>query len=80
MIPSRVLFVEPLAIRARNMHAYRSGEWAMLTCCLLINQRPCYQVIFNDGATDYWEMQDPAADYEFGARRLRSIDATEGQP
>lgn len=51
----------------RHMHpaGYRSGEWAVLVTVLQVRDRDCYLVRFDDGASDFWVVDDPDGRYEF---------------
>jgi len=61
--------------RIRNMHphSFRSGEWAIVVGVetkRITNFgntiiRPCFLVVFPDGATDSWVIFDINAKYEF---------------
>jgi hypothetical protein len=52
-------------IKATHHAAFRSGEWAQIVGQAEVRGRPCYLVIFEDGATDSWVIEDGAAGYEF---------------
>lgn len=65
------LFVEPCYIRGRHQYVFRSGEWAVITGVLLANKRPCFSVMFDDGKSDLWPVEDAVADYEFAAKQER---------
>ena len=54
-------------IRSKHPAAFRSGEWAWVASLVWRDGRVCYYVVFDDGATDYWVIDDPAAQYEFRA-------------
>ena len=58
------------ATRIRGTHPYvfRSGQWARLAGTVDDPEtgRRCYSVEFGeDGATDWWPVDDKAAGYEF---------------
>lgn len=59
------------ASRIRTMHRYgfRSGEWAKLHGTITDpgTGRECYLVEFDDGATDFWVVNDPDGQYEFAS-------------
>lgn len=75
---SQDLFVEPCYIRATHRYAFRSGEWAEVAGVKLACQRPCYLVLFNDGKTDLWPIEDPMASYEFSSERLAPLPEQQG--
>ena len=53
-------------IRSCHPHAFRSGIWAEVVAVYILNNRPCYAVIWpEDGALDLWVCEDSAAEYEF---------------
>jgi len=54
-------------IRTTHPFGYRSGEWAALVKPVHHSQtdRGCYLVRFEDGASDWWVIDDPSAGYEF---------------
>lgn len=52
-------------IRATHPYGYRNGEWAVVYGLGWINERPCYQVLFPDGALDSWPVHDSSDPYEF---------------
>ncbi len=53
-------------IRATHPYAYRSGKWARLVGTMDDPEtgRRCYSVMFPDGATDWWPVDDAAHGYE----------------
>lgn len=61
----------PQFIRAMHPSAFRSGEWAQVVACRGVRAkptdpaRPCWLVVFPDGATDSWVCDDRVAEYEF---------------
>lgn len=57
--------VEPCYIRATHPYAFRSDEWAEVVGVKMVNKRPCWLVLFRDGRTDLWPVEDPVAGYEF---------------
>lgn len=61
--------VEIVEIRATHPYGFRSGQWALLFAVQWFNDRPCYHVIFPDGFTDHWPVNDPADPYEFRPHR-----------
>jgi hypothetical protein len=55
-------------IRSNHWARFRSGKWAeILTTVPAPDKTDCYMVRFPDGATDYWPVNDPVAEYEFSA-------------
>ena len=53
-------------VRATHPYAFRSGEWAQIVGVDESQyERPCFLVVFPDGATDSWACVDPLAGYEF---------------
>ena len=54
-------------IRATHPHGYRSGEWGIIHGVKWLNNRPCYEVVFLDGSTDYWPVHDSSDPYEFAS-------------
>ena len=54
-------------IRGTHPYIFRSGEWASLVGVMNDPEtgRPCYAVVFDDDAADWWPVDDPAAGYEF---------------
>jgi hypothetical protein len=57
-------------IRSLHPYSYRSGEWATLIgfyslTTETIKDRECYVVVFDDGDSDLWAVEDPVAEYEF---------------
>lgn len=62
----RELRVREMRIRGTHPYCFRSGEWATLvTEVKHATGRRCYLVRFPDGMSDWWPVDDPAADYEF---------------
>jgi hypothetical protein len=52
-------------IRTTHRYGYRCGEWAdLLTVAPAPDKRDCYVVRFEDGATDYWVVNDIDGRYE----------------
>ena len=64
-------------IRSTHPYAFRSGEWARIkgTAMLPVTEgepdRACYLVAFEDGVSDFWPVEDPDAQYEFGFKGIR---------
>jgi hypothetical protein len=56
----------PARIRGTHPYVFRSGQWARLTGTVDDPEtgRRCYSVVFEDGATDFWPVDDTAAGYE----------------
>jgi hypothetical protein len=54
-------------IRGTHPYVFRSGRWARLVGTVDDPEtgRRCYSVMFADGATDWWPVQDAAAGYQF---------------
>ncbi len=54
-------------IRGTHPYVFRSGQWARLVGTVDDPEtgRRCYSVMFADGATDWWPVEDDAAGYEF---------------
>lgn len=67
----REVFAEPCYIRATHQAAFRHLEWALICGVQLVNLRPCYLVMFDDGKTDLWPTSDPDAGYEFSSKKWR---------
>lgn len=61
----------PALIRATNPHAFRSGEWAVVTGIADLpfrnGDQPCYLIIFPDDVADFWIVDDTAEpeDYQY---------------
>lgn len=51
-------------VRARHPYAYRSGEWAQIVGTIERDGERLWLVIWPDGATDEWVVNDDVADYE----------------
>lgn len=67
-------------IRATHPHAFRSGEWAQLVAAVEspeIPGRTVWLVVFPDGATDEWPVDDEAHGYELTAAPPPVTDRTE---
>lgn len=73
---SQDLFVEPCYIRAMHRQAFRFGDWAEVAGVKMARGRPCYLVLWNDGRSDLWPVDDQAACYEFSAKRPKPINHT----
>jgi hypothetical protein len=57
----------PARIRGTHPYVFRSGQWARLVGTVDDPEtgRCCYSVVFEeDGATDFWPVDDTAAGYE----------------
>lgn len=56
-----------ILIKSDHPYAYKSGEWGMIVTddVTIVNNRPCFDIIWPDGSTDVWPWADPAADYKF---------------
>jgi hypothetical protein len=59
-----------ILVRATHWAAYRSGKWARLAGTTVLHGFPeggrlCYLVMFEDGAADFWPVEDRCAGYEF---------------
>lgn len=52
-------------VRATHPYAYKSGEWAQIAGEVERNGRPCWLIVWADGKTDEWVVDDPHAGYEF---------------
>jgi hypothetical protein len=52
-------------VRATHPYAFKSGEWAQIVGETERNGRPCWLLVWSDGATDEWVTNDPHAGYEF---------------
>src|SRR5258705_11818014 len=52
-------------IRANHPWSFRSGEWAKIVDCRIMNNRACFHVRFQDGAEDDWVCFNAASPYEF---------------
>lgn len=58
-------------VRGQNHNVFRSGEWAEIVGVSvqiplgMFPRRICFDVKFDDGATDTWPIEDAAAEYEF---------------
>lgn len=59
-------------VRGQHPACYRAGEWARIVQTVTARERDCWLVLFEDGKTDTWVIDDPWADYE--------ICVTEGFP
>lgn len=70
---------EATHIRANHWAAFRSGKWAkILTIAPDAGDRSCYVIEFPDGATDFWVVDDPAAEYEFRPEVAAKKEAASG--
>lgn len=63
--------VDPLWVRGLHRYSFRSMEWALVLDAFMVTpdygpRRPCLQVRFEDGVTDYWPVWDEPQHYEFG--------------
>lgn len=58
-----------ILVRATHRYGFRSGEWAEITGLAWVNERPCFEVRFIDGARDKWPVYDPSDPYEFRVGR-----------
>ncbi len=65
------VFAEPCYIMSTHRYQYRSGEWAEIVGVKLANKSPCYLVLFPDGKTDLWVLDDETAEYKFSAKRFK---------
>lgn len=63
-------------IRDNHPYGYRSGEWAQLIGKYTLKRQPvstdaspelreCYVLVFPDGVSDLWPVNDSGYDYEF---------------
>jgi hypothetical protein len=52
-------------VRATHPHAYKSGEWAQIVGERERNRRRVWLLVWPDGKTDEWVIDDPQAAYEF---------------
>lgn len=62
--------VHQVQIQAKHRYGFRSGEWASLMGCVMVQPegeefRLCYFVAFPDGVTDYWPVSE---DYKLAVR------------
>lgn len=56
-------------VRQTHPYGFRSGQWAQIVGVdESVYGRPCFLVVFPDGATDGWPCVDPSAGYEFAAK------------
>lgn len=55
----------PVEIRATHPYGFRWGEWATVIGLVWSNNRLCWHVMFPDGKTDTWVVEDPSDPYEF---------------
>lgn len=56
---------EPRFVRATHPYAYKSGEWGQIVGEVERNGRPCWLIVWSDGSTDEWVVDDSHAGYEF---------------
>lgn len=60
-------------IRSSHPHAFRSGEWGLITEVTELRDRPCYRVQWDSRTgsmhdldrEDFWPVDDATADYQF---------------
>ena len=63
-------------IRAMARYAFQIGEWARIkgTAMLPVHEsepdRACYLGEFSDGVGDFWPVDDPDRQYEFGFKGI----------
>ena len=51
-------------VRSMHPYAYKSGQWAQIVGEVERNGRPCWLIVWPDGKTDEWVIDDPHAEYE----------------
>jgi hypothetical protein len=52
-------------IKGTHPYTFRTGEWAVIRSVVPGSDRNCYLVEFEDGATDFWPVDDSVEPYEF---------------
>lgn len=52
-------------VRSTHSYAYKSGEWGQIVGERERKGRRVWMIVWPDGATDEWAIDDPEADYEF---------------
>jgi len=57
-------------IRGTHQYSFRSGQWADLVALVWFNDRPCYEVRFEDGYVDEWPIIDSSDPYEIRPKIL----------
>ena len=64
---ANALFGENVGRKIRGTHPYcfRSGQWAHVHSRGYNDGVPVYIVVFDDGRTDLWPIEDATAGYEF---------------
>ena len=70
MINTRPSVSRPAKIRGTHRYSFRHDEWGMLIGVRLItpkgqNERPCFEILYNDGFIDYKPISDKH-NYEIG--------------
>lgn len=59
-------------VRTTHPYGFRSGQWGQIVGIVGDDrERACCLVVFPDGATDRWVIDDPQEPYEFASEAPR---------
>ncbi len=54
-----------MLVRSNHPYAYKSGQWAQIVAEVVSDERLVWLLVWPDGDTDEWAVEDPSAEYEF---------------